>query len=294
MDGLLTFNLGNGPCLRWKLVAAVKLQWGWPGFIPPYQTRYLTKLVTISTTPTFNYGTSKQGPTIVSSSRWDINRFSGANGATQTIISNGGADADFPYGADLTPDPTHQESWAVQETYFRHVYNNGYNYVQTELQLSNPYDSATLEADADSFLNAADMADQPWQTWQTVGEITSPFFLTIPNAALPVQFRNADQAVPGPNAMASLNSAAWYAYVYGSVSSALWLPNGYMKCIGYVAMAGNYAQRTYVIDGAFNILNQICVSGVGSCGNEFKVTPPSLVPGQSAYVTIAPNASCLG
>ena len=197
MDGLLSFNLGNGPCLRWKLVAAVKLQWGWPGFVAPYQTRYLTKVVTITAIPTFGYGTPDPGAPIVSSSRWTLDRLT--NESTQTILTNGGADADFSYGTDLTPDPTHNESWVVSETNFVHVYNNGYNYITTEVQLSDPYDTATLETDANNFLAAADVTDQPWQTWQTVGEITSPFFITIPNAALPVQFRNAGSIVSGPS-----------------------------------------------------------------------------------------------
>jgi hypothetical protein len=291
MSGLLAFNLGGGPCLRWKLVATVKLQWGWPGFSVPYTTRYLSKLVTISVTPTFDYGTANQAPTAVSSSQWNMDHY---GNVMQTILAGDGADADFPYTSDITPDPTHSESWAVSDSSFTHVYNDGYDFTQTEVQLSNPYTTAMLDADAQAFLNAADVKDQPWQTWQTAGEITSPFFVTIPNAALPPQVRNADQSYPGPAAMAALNSAAWYAYTYGEVSNGEWFPNGYMKCIGYVAMAGNYCEKTFIIDPGFNVLNETCASGVGSCSNEFTVTPPALTPGQNAYVTITPNCQCGG
>jgi hypothetical protein len=247
-------------------------------------------LVTISITPTFDYGTTEQAPTTISSSLWTLDHF---GNATQTILSNGGADADFPYATTLGESAANSETWTVTETSFIHVFNNGYNFTQTEVQLSNEYTPAMLDADAQAYLDAADIADQPWQSWQSVGELTSPFFVEI-TGVLPIQAQNASQDASGPEIMGALNSAAWYAYTLGEVADGAWFPNGYMKCIGYMAMAGNYCQKIFILDDNQNVLNETCLSGVGSCANQFTVTPPALTPGQNAYVTITPNCVCGG
>jgi hypothetical protein len=281
---MLTFNT---PCLRWKLQAAVKLQFGWPGFVPPYSTRYLSKLVTITVTPTFNF---PNGPSTVSSQQWIMdkegNLISPADGEPH-------ANADFPYGEPLTEDPVHSETWEVTETFFKHVYNDGEHFVQTEVQLSQPYETADLEQDADAILAGMNVAAQPWDTWQSAGDLY-PRELVDMADALPGQVRNASQETSGPFDMEVFNSAAWYTYVLGEVSGEDWQPNGYMKTIGHVAMAGNYCQKTFFVDANGDVLDQNCVSGVGSCKNPFIVQPPGLVPGKNAYVLIVPNCVCSG
>jgi hypothetical protein len=280
---VITFNT---PCLRWKLVAAVKLQYGWPGFTAPYSTRYLSKLVTISSSPTFGF----------TPGAWtDVQQQLYTMDHEGNISPNDGLfhiNADFPYGAPLTEDPKHSESWEVTETYFKHIYNNGLFFTQTEVQLSDPYELTALESDADQIIASLNLADQPWNTWQSGGDLTSIAAQPIENNAIPEQFRNAAQDNSGPAAMTQLNSAAWYAYALGLVTASFWQPNGYMKTIGHVAMAGNYCRKTFVFDPSFNVLNQNCLSGIGSCASTFIVTPPPLVAGQNAVVLIVPNCQC--
>src|SRR5579883_809818 len=110
------------PCLRWKLVLALKGQYGWPGFTPPYATRYLNKLVVIRTTPAYGYGTSNQGPTTVRSQSWVTDRITGNSKA---VGAGDSVNADFPYGLPL------DDTWQVSETYFKQVINNGYFVIQT-------------------------------------------------------------------------------------------------------------------------------------------------------------------
>lgn len=280
------------PCLRWKLVMAVKGQYGWPGFIAPYATRYLTKLVVISQTPTLG------GPTTVRQQLWQLDRITGA------IIfpadpSASQAAADFPYGDPLPEDPVHSETWSVSETNFKHSYNNGAFVIETEVTLSDPYDLATLDADTDALLNSVSIASMPWNTIQTVradevsftlGPYTPTGDLTV---LLPPQVTYANIYSGSPAPAPQLNAAAWSVYAPGFVFDDNWYPNGYSKLIGHIAMAGNYCQKIFTIDYNQNLLNEQCVSGTGSCSSAFKVSSPiEITPGQNSYVLIQPNCQC--
>lgn len=286
------------PCLRWKLILALKGQYGWPGFTAPYASRYLNKLVVIRTTPTFDYGTPDQGPTVERRQLWQLDRITG------TVISPGigeaQADADFPYGFPLPTDPVHSETWDVSETQFTHVFNNGEFVVETEVTLSQPYDLATLDADADALIGSVSVAKMPWNTIQVVSanEVSAPLGSYSPTGdltlLLPPQVTYRGIFAGGPVPVPQLNAAAWYVYAPGFVSAENWFPNGYAKLIGYIAMAGNYCQKTYVIDYNQNLLLEKCLSGTGSCATPFKVIPPPLVPGEDAYVLIIPNCQCGG
>src|SRR6185437_8350578 len=77
------------PCLRWKLVLAAKGQYGWPGFVAPYSTRYLNKLVTITTMAANGLG----HPT-VRTQPWVTDRI---GGEISSADGNENADALFPY-----------------------------------------------------------------------------------------------------------------------------------------------------------------------------------------------------
>src|SRR5579884_522109 len=98
-----TLNLG-GPCIKWKLVLTVKNQNGWPGFVPPYYTRYLQQDVSITQTPALGYGTPSQAPGTTRTGSFAIDRWSGLISAI-----SGNASASFPYGetpTDYGNDPT--------------------------------------------------------------------------------------------------------------------------------------------------------------------------------------------
>ena len=288
------------PCLRWKLIMAVKGQYGWPGFLAPYETRYLNKLVVIRITPTLGYGTPSQGPTTVQQQLWQLDRITGeiifpADPGTAQAI------ADFPYGDPLPEDPVHSETWTVTESSFTHVYNNGTNFIETEVTLSNPYDLAILDADADALLASVSVAAMPWNTIQVVraNEVSFPLGPYAPSGdltqLLPPQVTYANIYTGAPVPAPQLNAAAWTIYAPGYVFDDNWNPNGYAKLIGYVAMAGNNCQKTFRIDYSQKLLSENCVTGIGSCSSPFKVCPPTLiVPGQNAYVIIQPNCQCGG
>ena len=162
------------------------------------------------------------------------------------------AAADFPYSLTLpTNDPN--DVWEVSETEFTNTVNNGEFVIQTQVTLSDPYDLGTLDSDANTLLSAVSVASMPWNTLQFVsddgvsvcdGPITPGGDLTV---ALPPQVTYGGFFAGGLISV-PLNAAAWYVYVPGFVTSTTFFPNGYLKLIGYIAMAGNYCAQTYIID----------------------------------------------
>jgi hypothetical protein len=279
--------------LRWKLVLANKNQNGWPGFIAPFENRYLNKLVVIETQPTFNY---PNNPVTTRTQEWVTDRLTGAIASAD---GNANADADFPYGDTLTQQPG-TETWTVTETSFTHWLNNGYFVIITTVTLSNPYTLTQLDTDTNALLSSVSILNMPWNTLIVVPSADQglPLGPYSPNGdltqLLPPQVTYNLTGAPGPIAVPNLNAAAWCIYAPGSVSSQNFFPNGYSKLIGYIAMAGNYCQKTYYLDYNLNLLNQNCVSGIGSCAAPFKVTPPPITPGTDAYVLIVPNCQCSG
>lgn len=280
---MFTFNT---PCLRWKLVLAQKNQYGWPGFIAPYENRYLTKLVVITTTPSFG------GPGNVRTQQFHTDRITG----NITPLVNLQANADFPYGLPLpTNDPN--DTWDVSETEFTNTINNGEFIIETQVTLSNQYDLATLDADADNLLGQISVANMPWGTLQFnsdngVSVADGPF---SPDGNLfddlPPQVGYGGFFLGGP-IQVPLNAVAAYVYVPGFVTSTTVFPNGYLKLIGYVAMAGSYCLKTTILDWNMNVLNTKCQSGTGSCASASKITPPPLTVGQNAYTLFEPNCQC--
>ena len=286
------------PCLRWKLVLAVKMQNGWPGFAQPYVTRYLNKLVVITSQPSFGYPNNQSTTT---QQAWVTDRLTGV---INSADGNANANADFPYGETLNNtggDPSNPgyESWQVTDTQFIHTINNGYFVITTTVTLSNPYDFATLDADTNALLSSVSLASMPWNSLVVAQgqDVTVPLGNYDPDGnlmdLLPAQVTYPGIIVPGPNTINSLNAAAWAIWAPGLVSSQNYFPNGYSKLIGYIAMAGNYCQKTYFIDLNQSPTNQTCQSGIGSCASPFKVTPPPISPGaNNAYVLVIPNCQC--
>jgi hypothetical protein len=264
------------PCLKWKLLVAVKYQYGFPGFTAPYNTRYLTQ--TITETQTF------PGSSTSYESSTTIDRITGA--ATSTVITGGLTDNFvFPYGQDLTG--TTYVVGGDDNYSFTFTKDDGYILVTVNVQLSNPYNLAQLDADADTLLATIDPATMAWNTLQEVFyDIFGPA-----DAGIPAQYGYGG-ATGG--AISQLNAAAWSWLSLGDVSSVTYYPNAYSKLISYVAMAGNYCQKTLTFDYNNNLINQSCLSGVGACSAPFKVVPPPLAAGQNSVVLIVPNCQCSG
>lgn len=281
------------PCFRYKLVLATKNQNGWPGFQSPYTTRYLSKLVTITSQPAAggNSNTTSQG--------WITDRLTGL---ITSVDGNNNANADFPYGAILANNDN--ESWQVTDTQFVHTINNGYFIYTTTVALSDPYTFAMVQADTDALLASVSIASMPWNTLmlaqgsdQTVplGQYFDGFGLQ--DALLPSQVIYSGLSNPGPTEIdPPMKAAAWAIYAPGAVSDQNYFPNGYSKLISYVMMAGNYCQKNYWLDFNLNVVNQQCISGNGACGQPFKVVPPAIPDGftQNAYTLIIPNCQCGG
>ena len=97
--------------------------------------------------------------------------------------------------------------------------------------------------------------------------------------------------------IAALKAAAWYTYLPSGAGSLITpnydAPGWYAKLAGFFRMAGKYCERTQYVDYAANAVGQpVCVSGRGSCGAVFKVTPPPIVVGQNGYKLIVPGCEC--
>jgi len=305
----------NTPCLRWKLLIAYKGQNGWPGFLFPNATRYLAIIITVTNDPSglyrFDTGEPLGLPITTNAYPAAIDRITGRPlpGGTPGLVIQ------FPYGLDLVQEVADNpgSSWQAEETYFKHVIPRtllgvgGVAYTIIEAQLCNPYTTEQLNADADALINGMDPAAMPWMTarYAQNEEISPPLGPYTPlgdlTQSLPTGtigfFFNGSGPIPVPK----LGAAAWQVFTPGFVGAGNWFPNGYLKAIGYVAMAGNYCKKTFLIDYNQNPLNQFCVSGHGSCADPFKLTPPPLdpgelplAPGKNAYIEVVPNCQCGG
>src|ERR1700722_2382611 len=90
------------PCLKWKLLVAVKYQYGFPGFTAPYSTRYLSMLIT--ETKGIMGGSGGGGFSTTAQQLFTFDRITG--GQTSPVLNQSATDFFvFPYGADLTADP---------------------------------------------------------------------------------------------------------------------------------------------------------------------------------------------
>jgi hypothetical protein len=286
LPGLFTFN---APCLRWKILAGIKNQYGFPGHFAPYQTRYLNLLVTITTDnrplgPSFGVSTVSQLFTIDPS-----------NGARTPNSLNASATPllNFPYNTGL-PGSDPGSTWIIDsDTHYTHIVTLSDGVIVTvEGQLSTPYTLSQLEADASALIHAIDPATVPEFTlmFTTGGGVPT----ADPTTALPAQYMYGSIYGQNPLPIPILKAATWSSLIFGLVGPLNWQPNVYMKAIGYFAMAGKYCQQTYLVDYNDNPINNTCFSGNGTCGNQFQVTPPPLVLGQNAYVLITPNCQCSG
>jgi hypothetical protein len=277
----------NTPCFKFKLLAAVKYQYGFPGFAPPYSTRYLSLLIT--ETRGITAGPGAGGFSTTASQLFTIDRING--GPTPGFLQGATGYFVFPYGQDLTADPnttyTVTDDANVSWTTLGAPAGNGLGnqFTTVTLALSNPYTLAQLDADADALLATIDPSTMPWGMMQEAFyDIFGP-----PDAGIPAQYGYGG-ATGGD--VAKLNAAAWSFLTLGLVSTANYYPNAYSKLISYIAMAGNYCQKTLYFDYNNNLINQTCLNGVGACGSTFEVTPPPLSDGQNTVVIIVPNCQC--
>jgi hypothetical protein len=282
---MITFNT---PCLKWKLVVAEKLQVGWPGFIAPYLTRYLSKHVEITT----SFGGF---PPTIRIQDFSMNHFGNVTPSPNPVV----AEADFPYAEDPLPTDVFgvTETWTVTESFFQNITMQSGVTIKTEVTLSNPYTIDILNADLDALIGAVDVNSAPWGT---LTKNIAPDFggaLSDVNQLIPVQW-NYYPYLGGPvvnhpvTIEAPLLAAAYSAYLPGLVSPSEWFANSSVKAVGYVGMAGNYCLKTFVLDDQQNVLDESCQSGIGSCAGSFKVTPPAVNPENNTYIVLTPNCQC--
>ena len=294
------------PCLRYKLICALKGQYGWPGFTLGNLKRYLNSVTTITvdyTQLTYENGIPVGGGVQTWTITSSIDRITGATGPTTitpdtTIDAPGYGSTPLPYGVDLNNLPT---GWTVTETTFTQVILTPEppllgNVVTTIVTtLSNEYTVGQLEADVDALIAGVNPDSQPWNTFQYVGS-ANPFGPYTPNSdprsMLPGEVNYYYLPRGGISSPENFSAAAWSVFAPGFVFGDNWFENGGMKMIGYVAMAGNYCEKTFLIDNNQNLLDENCESGAGSCSATFEVTAPPLTPGQNAYVVIVPNCQC--
>ena len=286
------------PCLKYKLIAATKGQYGWPGFLAPFETRYLNKLVTVTRDSTsLKYaatGIPVGGSVEVAQQLFVLDRISGALLSPTSGTGSATAAFDFPYGQDTS------NLEQITDTHFRLVTRETFPTLTgavvntVEVQLSNQYTLPMVDADANDLISAVSVASMPWNTLQTnaYSEVVVP--TPLEGSFPPAADQDYHFFPGGPIPIPQLKAAALAAYAPGGVGPYDWFPNSYLKMIGYVAMAGNYCQKTFIIDYHQTVLDEQCQSGTGSCASTFKVTPPAITPGRNAYVLIVPNCQCGG
>jgi hypothetical protein len=280
---MITFNT---PCLKWKIVAAEKLQVGWPGFIAPYLTRYLNKHVVIST----SFG---GGPETVRTQDFFMDRLGNVTTDPDPVI----AEADFLYGEDLpTGEFGATETWTVTETFFQNILVNGGFTTKTEVTLSNPYGLDQLNADLDALIAGVDVASVPWNTLTKNAAADIGSTLTDVNVLIPPEWTYLGY-LNGPRTFTTavpLLAAAYSAFEPGLVSAGDWFANSSVKVVGYISMAGNYCLNTFTLDDELNVLDETCQSGIGACSASSKITPPPVNPETNAYILFTPNCQCGG
>jgi hypothetical protein len=261
-----------------KLVAAVKYQYGFPGLTPPYKTRYLTMTVNLTKT---------LGNTVTSASQvFTYDRITGSS-SPPTINQNAlGYLPVFPYGQDLTGDPN--TVYTVNgDTSYSYVSVSPFGYGTTNLSVvfSDQYTLEQLDADADTLIATVDQTTEPWN------HLTEVFYEI---------FNPADDGIPeqygyggttGGDVQA-LTSAAWGWLLLGGVSSVDWFPNTYEKLVSTIQTNGTYCQNTITFDYSNNIISTVCKSGVSIGNKPIIITPPPLMDGQNTVVTITPMCVC--
>jgi hypothetical protein len=282
IPGLFSFGT---PCLRWKIIEAVMAHNGFPGFMAPYRTRYGNMLVTYSVDNRplgggFGVQTSTQ--------LFTIDRLTGAR-TPGSFNEEQAPYLPFPYNTGLPGSDT-TSIWEVSETRYVHTVVQPFTgvIVTADVQLSNPFTLSQLEADADALLATIDVSKVDWFTLVS----TSNDAFADPTNLLPAQYMYGGLQIPGPVAIPTLRAGAWSALLPGPVGDESWQPNIYAKAVGYFAMAGNYCRKTFLVDYIPNPISNSCASGRGSCGNEFKVEPPTPTDNVNSYVLVVPNCVC--
>ncbi|HEX3800768.1 MAG TPA: hypothetical protein VH413_18890 [Verrucomicrobiae bacterium] len=194
----------------------------------------------------------------------------------------------FPY-TGLTPS-VEGSVWQVSEDHYIHtVTDPNFGIVVTvDVQLSNQYTLTMLESDTDDLLATIDVSQVNWFTLVS----TQNGALDDPTRLLPPQYTYGPSQFPGPVSIPQLGAAAWSVLVPEPVGNTTWIPNVYAKAVGYFAMAGNYCEKTFLLDYNGAPLSNSCSSGVGTCAGEFMVQPPPLTDSENAYVLIVPNCVC--
>jgi hypothetical protein len=281
LPGLFSFAT---PCLRWKIIQAIKAHNGFPGFIAPYRRRYLDMLVTY----TVDDRALGSGFGITTTSQlYSIDRITGGLTPTSANVETAPY-LPFPY-TGLTPS-VEGSVWQVSEDHYIHtVTDPNFGIVVTvDVQLSNQYTLAMLESDTDDLLATIDINQVNWFTLVS----TQNGALDDPTRLLPPQYTYGPSQFPGPVSIPQLGAAAWSVLVPEPVGNTTWIPNVYAKAIGYFAMAGNYCEKTFLLDYNGAPLSNSCSSGVGTCAGEFLVKPPPLTDRENAYVLIVPNCVC--
>jgi hypothetical protein len=287
LPGLFSFGT---PCLRWKIIGAVKSQHGFPGFLAPYTSRYLSMTVTY-TRDNRSLGPDFKNDVEVGTQVFTIDRITGGN-FPETDANLGAPYLPFPYGEGL-PGSDPGSTWSIAETsYTRVTVLQPFGQIITvQVQLSDPYTLGMLEGDLDAMIATFDPNTVDWFTFvHTDGGLA---VFGDPTVLLPQQYMYGSIFGPSPLPIPTLGAAAWSALSLGIVGGGNWVPNIYAKAVGHFGMAGNYCQKTFVLDDHIQgDVTSTCISGHASCGGEFLVTPPPVSDTTIAYVLVTPNCVC--
>jgi len=294
------------PCMKWKLLSAVKSHHGYAGFAGQRFTRYLSAAVVWNLdvygpgadTPYGNYVGSTTATYNTTIARPDGNEIPPRSN-TVMVTFNGQSGPMPAYDLILEPyaDPdTLSDSGytvlfpTVIASAGTILGNNIYTAYPTSLQvtLSNPYTLEELEADVDALLAAISPDAIPWMDY-TTNYPPSVDFLGFNNPPAPLP---AEATYSGLGTQPVLQAAAWSVYLPTANQNFTLAALG--KLMSWIAVAGDYCRRDFEVDlNANPVTPPTCVSGVGSCAAIFQVTaPPGVAIGVNKYTLIIPDCQC--
>ena len=318
------------PCLRFQVVGAVKMQYGFSGFNAPFNTRYLQRTLTMTVDDSKRgYQTGYAG-TYTATQR--VNRLTGAStgtGSYAAVRSIDGATNNFglvpeypfqlingtPVNQYISNTPDSSTEWDVQGDSSMTITmknlidgNGGYTLVTLSVQLGNEYTTAQLDADADAIIGSVDMSLMPWNSvvygagsagWLGITDYMPSGLLTemLPEGRV----YGLLYAMTTPVSQSAMQGVAWSGYALGAVSAGYLYANVLCKAKGRVSMLGQYCIQTGPMtwdrDAGGNLVATegvpSCVNGETTCTDSIIDIPaPPLDHVVTRYVVLKPGGRC--
>ena len=316
-----------GPCFQFKVIAAVKLQYGYAGYASPFNKRYLTRTISFTVDDSNRgYATGYAGTTTETDA---IDQHTGAltkTGDWRAVrsgtgdLSSFGMSPDYPF-ALISGSPSNNYStsdsaditnWSidgdtsmtiVKKDNITGAGGTSYTLCTLTVTLSNEYTEPMLETDADAIISSVDPSTMPWDS--VVFGAASPYITGVfdyaPTGSMPLTFcYGITNAFSTPAVQSNRQAMAWSFYAYGQVSASQVYPNLLSKAMGIAQMVGKYSLTEYaglwrIGSGGvytYTLANAVCSDGNTLCGGTITINAPAGDHNAFHVVAINPGISC--